>query len=285
MPPALTLLLCLVTSGVSLWAFKDRTVLDRLMFRPEAILRYGQWDRLLSSALIHADGKHLLFNMLSLYLFGSGLEAAFGPLVLAVIYVASVLGGSLISLYLHRHHDYSALGASGGVCGVIFAAIFMMPGLGVGMFLIPISVPGPVYAIGYLGWTFYAMRRQIGNIGHDAHFGGAITGLILAAIITPHNCLASPVMFTIACGISLSGLVVVAKNPLGLPGGFLSFGKSKPDGGLRPARDYQEAVARTRGRDEVDRILEKITAKGIQSLTAKERETLAAASKKTARPR
>ncbi len=96
MSESFTLLLCLATTGISCWAFQKPHLRDRLLFRPESILKHKEWYRLFSGALIHADGKHLLFNMLSLYLFGIEVEADFGAPVLAGIYVASVAGGSLL---------------------------------------------------------------------------------------------------------------------------------------------------------------------------------------------
>lgn len=265
-----TLSICLVTIAVSCWAFKDRTIRDRLLFRPEAILRYKEWYRLFSSALIHADGQHLAGNLISFYLFGTAIEAAFGPLILAAVYVASVLGGSLLSLYLHRHHDYAALGASGGVCGVIFASIFLMPGTDVRFLLIPLGIPGPVYAICYLVWTFFALRKGLGNIGHDAHFGGALVGLILAALIAPRNCMESPALFAGSFAFAAFCLYVLSRDPQGFTGNVFSFGKSKQHGTSR-SQEYDEAIERAKERAEVDRILDKIAAKGIDSITRKER--------------
>ncbi len=154
--PVITILLCIATALVSISAFYDESLRERMIFKPEAILARKEWYRLISSAFVHLDWMHLGFNLFALYSFGSLLELVYGSTILACIYLAAILGGSLLSLFLHRNHDYSALGASGGVCGVIFAAIFLVPGTGVGMLFLPFALPGPVFAVLYLVGTFVA---------------------------------------------------------------------------------------------------------------------------------
>jgi membrane associated rhomboid family serine protease len=268
-----TLSLCLITVGISCWAFQRQTLRDALLFRPESILRDKEWYRVLTSALLHADGRHLAFNMISLYLFGINVEADFGGPVLVGIYLASVAGGSLLSLYIHRFHDYSALGASGGVCGVMFASIFLIPGMNVNFLFLPIGIPGPLYAVCYLVWTFYSLRRGTGNVAHDAHFGGALVGLVLAAIIAPRSCLASPGLFIGCFAFAAACLYALSRDPMGISGSFLSLRKPEPGNDLR-SMEYDEAIERKKERDEVDRILDKIAAKGIGSISRKERATL-----------
>src|SRR6185295_16048982 len=120
--------------------------------------------------------NHLVMNMISLYLFGGMMESFLGPGKFLLIYFASIVGGSLLSLWLHRNHDYRALGASGGVCGMIFSFIALFPG---GTILAHFFFPMPawVYGILFLIGSFVRMRRHADNIGHDAHIGGAVIGL------------------------------------------------------------------------------------------------------------
>lgn len=272
------LALCLLTAAVSLLAFKQPSLLARLMFVPERILAHREWERLLSSALIHANAPHLIFNLLTLYMFGGVIENVRGGVILLGIYLAAVAGGSLLSLWLHRHQNYAALGASGGVCGVMFAAIFLQPGLEVGIFFIPLPMPGPVFALLYLAFTFYALHRGGGNIGHDAHFGGAVVGLALAALLAPENCLASPWMFGGSALLSLVALVVLARHPFAH-----SATRRPPHQPDERFRNYDDNLARRREEDEVNRILEKIAAHGIHSLTPPEREVLAKAAERHGR--
>jgi membrane associated rhomboid family serine protease len=275
-------LLCLLTAGVSFLAFRNPELSDRLLFRPDNILAQKEWYRLFSSALIHADWIHLCFNLVALYSFGEMVEAIFGGHMLLLIYLASILGGSLLSLFLHRYHDYSALGASGGVCGVMFASIFLVPGLSVSLFLVPIGIPGPIFAGLYLVGTFVALRKGVGNLGHDAHFGGAIVGLLLALAMAPENCFASPVLFSSAFLFSAFCLFVLARDPMGISGTVFSFGTVERRSNIRYQR-YDEARARNQEQEEIDRILDKIATRGMDSLSERERAKLHNASSKIRR--
>ena len=279
-----TVLLCLLTGGISLLGFRYPELSDRLLFRPERILAQREWYRLLSSALIHVDWMHLFFNIVALYSFGETVEALHGPLVLLLIYWASVLGGSLLSLFLHRNHDYSALGASGGVCGVMFASILLVPGMSIGTLFVPVRIPGPVFAAFYLAATFFALRRGVGNIGHDAHFGGAVVGLLLALAVDPQTCFESPILLGSALLFSGFCLWVLARDPLGISDNVFSHGSTEHASNLRYQR-YDDASARTKEQDDIDRILDKIAETGMDSLSKKELEKLHLASSKLRRPR
>lgn len=184
-----------ITAYISHSAFNNRGMLNAFMFSPDRILRDKEYQRLITSGFIHADWTHLLFNMFSLYSFGSNIELIFGPHIFLLIYIASILGGNLLSLNLHRHHDYRALGASGGVCGVIFAAIFLLPGGGVVVFPIPFALPSWLFAILFILVSFFGMRGQGGRIGHDAHLGGALCGLAVATALRPRIITQSPLLY------------------------------------------------------------------------------------------
>ena len=131
----------------------------------------------------------------------------YGPRTLLLIYFSSILGGSLLSLFIHRHHDYRALGASGGVCGVIFASIFLLPGSSITMFPLPIGIPAYLYAVLFLVGSCIAHRRRSDNIGHDAHLGGAIIGLLVAAALYPKLIFAAP--WVIAGVLGLFSIILI----------------------------------------------------------------------------
>ncbi len=137
-----TLLLIAVTCAVSYAGFMKPAVVRKYIFNPESILAEKEYYRLVTAAFLHADGRHLFFNMLTLFLFGSGLELIFGQAEFLAIYFGAVIGGSLLSLYVHRHHQYLAYGASGGTCGVLFAYILLFPGANIMAFMFPVPVPG-----------------------------------------------------------------------------------------------------------------------------------------------
>src|SRR5438309_1897080 len=170
-----TLVLIVVTAVVSYLGFRSHEVEEKYIFHPERILSGKEYYRLVTSAFLHANWRHLLLNVLSLYLFGSSVELFVGTGRFLLIYFGAIIGGNLLSLYVHRRHEYRAYGASGGVCGIIFAHILMFPGGGISMYLIPIGIPGWPYALGFMFISFYGMKgHNRGNMGHDAHLGGAL---------------------------------------------------------------------------------------------------------------
>lgn len=170
---------------VSFLAWRNTAWLEGLMLDTKAIQQRKQNFRLLTSGWIHADGFHLFVNMFSLWSFGSALETVYGPLAVAGPHLAGIVGGGLLALFLHRKEHYRALGASGGVCGVIFASVMLLPGGSVMIMFLPIPIPANLYAFLFLIITYVGMRKGGGRIGHDAHFGGAIIGIVVAALLYP----------------------------------------------------------------------------------------------------
>ena len=183
--PIANTLLIAATCLVSFLAFNDPSLEERLIFRPEAILARKEYYRLVTSGFLHANWWHLLVNMYTLYSFGTTIEHWFGITHFLVIYFASIVGGNLVSLYLHRNHDYAAYGASGGVCGVLFGFVLCVPYSRMMIFPLPYAVPAWVYAIAFMVASFYALKSATDNIGHDAHLGGAIIGLLTTASLAP----------------------------------------------------------------------------------------------------
>jgi membrane associated rhomboid family serine protease len=269
-PPIATILIIIATGVVSFLAFKDDALKERLIFAPRAILADREYYRVVTSAFLHADGQHLCFNMISLGLFGQSMEPAIGIGRFVLVYFASIIGGSLLSLYLHRNHEYFSLGASGGVCGIVFSSIFLFPGESIGALFLPIGIPGWLYAILFLGSEFYGGRRQQTNIGHDAHLGGAIIGLLTTTALFPVIVRWSPRLYATVMVLTLVMFVYFWKNPLNLPLANRVGRESAPR--KKPGQPGPTAA-------EVDAALEKVSRAGIQSLTKKEREILEKASR------
>ncbi len=254
-----------VTCWVSYQGFKSSWFEQKYIFWPEAILAQHQYYRLVTAGFLHANGAHLIMNMLSLYFFGPLIEAWHGPIQFLVIYFAGIIGGNLLSVLVHRYHDYRAYGASGGVCGIIYAYIFLFPGSSINLLFIPLSIPSWLYAIGFLAASFYGMKTHKGNIGHDAHLGGALVGLFTAALLHPEMVRYSPKLFTaISLGTVLL-FIYLAKNLLFLPLQAFEFGKRGKPARSSPSR---------RPEKEIDAILQKISEKGADSLTPAEKALL-----------
>jgi membrane associated rhomboid family serine protease len=267
------LVIVALTAYVTYQGFEQVTFRDKLIFEPVRILRGKQYYRIVSSGFIHADWNHFLFNMFSLYSFGSSIETFLGVPTFLFIYFAGIIGGNLLSLYLHRNHNYRALGASGGVCGVIFASIFLYPGGKINIFFIPIGIPAPVYAILFLIFSFIGMRTQLGNVGHDAHLGGSLIGLLTATILHPYILRLNPVLYLSVIFITGALFLYAYKHPA-YPQIHPPLSRThREQAGRDLKNNFQKAE---RGDDEqtLDCLLDKISKEGIHSLTPSEMRKL-----------
>ncbi len=184
--PAASLILAL-NVGVSVLAlYALPWLLDRNLLRPYWLLRRHEYHTLFTSGVIHADVGHLLFNSLTFFFFGFALERRIGTPAFAMLYLAGLLVGSLGTWWKHRRNpQYSSLGASGAVLAVLFASILYFPDQSIFIIPIPVPIPAPLFAVAYLGWTWWSARNPTGRINHDAHLGGALTGLAFVALTDP----------------------------------------------------------------------------------------------------
>lgn len=261
-----------LTALASIYAFQRPGIRERWIFNPQAILADKEFYRMFTCGLIHADWVHFAFNAFSFYSFAQNIEFIYGAKTMLVIYGSSIVGGSMLSLLIHRHQEYQALGASGGVCGIIFASIFLLPGTAVQMFPIPIGIPAYLYTVIFLVGSFIAHRRQTGNIGHDAHLGGAIVGLLVATALYPQLIFAAPWMFAGVLALSLVILSCLVFDPLHRLS-FHSGPRELPPGGER-ARRYQENSDRNRKMAELDGLLDRVARDGMPGLSNLQRRRL-----------
>ncbi len=170
---------------VSLRGFSDTGFFERYKFSIGGI-KAGQRERTITSGFLHVDISHLFFNMFTLYFFADVVISGFGASKFVIIYFISLLGGSLLALFFHKNEPYySAVGASGAVTGILYAAILLNPNMQLGIMFIPIPLPAYVLGIAYLLYSIYGMKSRLGNIGHSAHFGGAIGGYAITLLFKP----------------------------------------------------------------------------------------------------
>lgn len=166
--------------------FSAPRLIDRSLFRPYWLLRKQQYSTVISSGLVHADLMHLIFNMMTFYFFAFPLERYIGTVRFAVLYLAGLLVSHAGTYYKQRNNpEYACLGASGAISAVLFAAIVYFPNQSLFIIPIPVPIPAPLFAVGYLAYTWYASRHPHGRINHDAHLGGALTGLVFVALTDP----------------------------------------------------------------------------------------------------
>lgn len=179
--PVISLFIILVTVLLSVVSFSNKKIYDDLILSKQAIRDHQQWYRLFTHALIHSDWIHLAFNMISFWFFAPEVERVYGGKKLLALYLLSILGGAIVSLYRHRHQKYFyALGASAGVVGVVFSFIIMYPFQKIYLFLVPIGIPAWLFGVLYIVFSTYYMRSTTTRIGHDAHIGGALVGVFLS---------------------------------------------------------------------------------------------------------
>jgi membrane associated rhomboid family serine protease len=185
--------------------FKNDAFFEQYRFHIASIKR-GQYYRLLSSGFLHINTTHLLFNMFTFYFFVDIVVGIIGTTAFLALFLGSLLAGNFFGYYFHFKDDYySAVGASGAVTGILFSALLLYPDIELMLFLIPIPIPGYLFGIGYLLYTLYGMKAQNDTIGHTAHFGGAVGGILITLVVMPEVVYSSVFMLSI-----LSLAVVVA---------------------------------------------------------------------------
>lgn len=187
---SITLIITIITVGISILAMYNEELMDKLIFHPYTVGRKNEWYRFISSGFIHADFMHLAFNMFSFYMFSDYVEQSFtmlfggqGRLVYIILYL-SALVVCLIPTYLKNknQYNYNSLGASGAVSAIVFIGIFLQPTIQIGFFIIPPIIPGFIFGPIYLGITAYLSKKGQGGINHSAHLWGSIYGIVFLII-------------------------------------------------------------------------------------------------------
>ncbi|MBX2926606.1 MAG: rhomboid family intramembrane serine protease [Saprospiraceae bacterium] len=272
-----TLILIVANVLFSYQGFKNRLFFEGYKFEVDSILINKDRIRLISAGFLHGSWTHLVLNMVGLYLFGRLLEYDMGGFNLLLIYVAGLIGGNMLSLYIHRQHgDYSAVGASGAVSGLVFAVIALMPGVEIGLILLPIFIPGWIFGLLYILYTIYGIKSQSDNIGHEAHLGGALAGMIAAVIMQPEALTNNFLTIFILVVPTLIFLYLIVNKPhiLLIPGWSPKFSSPPKKRKTHLRVEYKAGERKSDDQGELDRILEKINQTGMNSLTAEEKRKL-----------
>lgn len=182
----MTFLIIIVTAAVSLLSFSSRAMIQEYALAPYAVVRRNRWYQLLTSGFLHAGIGHLAMNMITLYFFGPHMEKVLGGGGFIALYLGSIISGGLLTVLFHRRDlTYRSLGASGGVSGVVFGFVLFRPLERLYLFLIPIGIPALLFAVLYVGVSIYGARTRMGRIGHAAHLGGALGGILLTILLYP----------------------------------------------------------------------------------------------------
>ena len=174
----------LVVSLLGLFAAPG--IIQHSLLRPYWLSRNREYERLITSGFVHADLGHLIFNMITFYFFAFPLERRIGTVNFVSLYFIGMVLSELGTVIKHRNNpDYASLGASGAILAVLFASIVYFPDQSLYIIPIPVPIPAPLFAVGYLAYSYWRSRQAKDRINHDAHIGGALTGLAFVAVTDP----------------------------------------------------------------------------------------------------
>jgi membrane associated rhomboid family serine protease len=267
---SISIIIILINSLVSYRGFKDRSFYERFNFRIDAVKQQKDYKRLVTSGFLHVGWLHLIFNMLALYFFSGSLERYIGSTSFLIIYFASLIGGNLLSLFIHRFDfGYSSVGASGAILGVILSSIALFPGMGIGLFFLPISIPGWLFGLAYVAFSIYGIKSRKNNVGHDAHLGGGLAGMLVALLLHPSALTSNYLTILIIAVPAIAFIAFIIYKPEALLVDNFFYKKKKH----LTQEDKYNMNKRDRQK-QLDDLLEKIHKKGMKSLSQQEKEFL-----------
>jgi len=178
-------LIFVFTIITSLYAFYDHSIYGKFMLHPYSVSKGHKVWTVITSGLIHADWMHLFFNMFTFVAFAFTLEQLLGSFKFGLLYFLALILSDLPTIFKHKDHfNYNSLGASGAISAVLFSFILFSPTSKISIMFIP-GIPAWIFGIIYLIYCAYASRNSRDGINHDAHFFGALTGLIFTIIFVP----------------------------------------------------------------------------------------------------
>jgi membrane associated rhomboid family serine protease len=185
--PGIAVVIFGVTIAASLYGlYRSPQFIERCLFRPYFFLRKQRYETIVTSGFVHGDFGHLLLNMVTFYFFAFPLESRIGPARFALLYLLGLIASDLGTYFKHRNDpDYASLGASGAISAVLFAAIVYYPEMKLFIIPIPVPIPAPLFAVGYVAYSWWSARQARGRINHDAHLVGALFGVVFVMLTDP----------------------------------------------------------------------------------------------------
>lgn len=257
---------------LSVMAFGNVRLFESLKFRIDDIIGGKQYYRLITSAFIHGGYFHLFINMYVLYSFSFFLQNFVSIPQYLMIYFGSLIVGNLLPLFIHKNDsNYSAVGASGAVSGVLYASIFFYP-LGT-LYLYFIPVKNWIFGILYLVYTLYGMKKNNDNIGHDAHFAGAVMGLLIAMLIKPEN-IAEYGLIIVGLMLPVAYYIFTLFQTPDILSNFTRLDKGEKANYSDRSIDDLYNYSKVKKEAELNALLEKVKKSGLDNLTTYERDRL-----------
>ena len=190
----MSIIIIIVTVLASMAAFQNQSFFEKALFRPYLMTKNNEWWRWVSNGFIQVDYTHLIVNMLSFYFFAGYVENEFNlitgnelGILFVVFYISALVMSGMYDYYRHQNnYAYSALGASGAVAAVIFAYIVYNPFSSIYLYYV-IKIPAWLFGILYLFYEYYMGKKKMDNIGHNAHFFGALFGFVFPILLRPQT--------------------------------------------------------------------------------------------------
>ena len=187
MNTSMTLVLVILTIAASFYAWSKPEIYEKWMMYPYRVKCNKEFYRFITSGFIHSGYAHLGFNMISFYYFGKYVEMVFGPVTFVLLYLIGIIVSDIPTFLKQQNNPgYRSLGASGGVAAIVFSSILLNPLSKIGFVFLPgIEISGFIFGLGYLMYSYYQAKNSSDNIGHEAHFYGALFGVVFTIIIFP----------------------------------------------------------------------------------------------------
>lgn len=271
-------LIMIVTGLTTYKGLRDAEYFDDYKFNVDKILIDKEYKRMITSGFLHAGWLHFGFNMVALLSFSLSLELVFGYWKFLLIYFGAKIGGSLLALLIHRNHgDYSAVGASGAISGVVMSSVLLFPESTIGFVILPFEMKSWVFALLFILISIFGIKSQRDNIGHEAHLGGALTGVLISLILQPSLLVESPWIVLLLTLPIIVFLILIVRYPAILmvdnywgeifsKRNFVHKSSSGKSDLKIDSKAEKEAI--------INHLLDKIKKGGVNSLSAKEKELL-----------
>lgn len=264
-------LIAIITGLTTYKGLRDYGFQETYLFDVDKILIDKEYRRLWSSGFLHANWLHYGFNMAALLSFSFSLEFVFGTGKFLLLYFASMMGGSLLALWIHRNHgDYRALGASGAISGVIFSSIVLFPESKIGFVILPFEIKSWIFGLLYMLVSIWGIKSKRDNIGHEAHLGGAIIGVLITILFNPKIALDHWWVVLLILVPVTAFLVLIVRNPAVLLVDHYWGENVEMLKNWKP----KETDSRLSHEEELDTLLDKINKHGMHSLSKKEKDRL-----------
>ncbi len=269
-------MLLIFTGLVSYKGFRDTKFFEDYLFEVDKILIDKEYKRLITSSFLHANWLHFGLNMAALLSFSFFLELVYGEMNLLLLYFASMVGGDLLALYIHRNHgDYRAVGASGAISGVIFSSVVLDPGGEISFMFLP-GIKSWIFGLLFIIISIFGIKKQADNIGHEAHLGGAITGVLLTPLIAPASI---QIQWWVVAAIlvpTIAFLILIVRNPAVL---MLDNYWGENVHAIKNMRLKKSEPSKSK-EQEINDLLDKIRKNGVESLSKQEKARLDELTKK-----